>query len=311
MPVELRELKSSAGSWLRAALLVVAATVLCACVEYEQVVTVRSDGTGTIRETTFIKGPMAAMMRSMNAQEESAESTEGSLEMAAGADEEQKARDRAAAFGEGVNFVSWEKISDDDREGGIAVYDFDDVTALRLDTSPPDMEESEPLEPDEEAVEEEADSEDIRFRFDRQGGRRVLVALFDFEEPEPEPAMPEEAVAESPGEEEGEEMAEAVEDMAEGMAEGMAEMMKPMLKGMRMRTVVEIEGEVLESDVPVEGSRVVLMDLDFDAIMANEEGMKKLTLLDDEASMDEVREALSGLPGVVFPATDEVRIVFK
>lgn len=323
MATDLRELKLSAGSWLRMAVLVAVATMLGGCLEYEQVVTVRADGSGTLRETTFIKGPMAAMMRSMNMEQESeeasAESAEGSLEVTTGTDDEQKARDRAAEFGEGVTFVSWEKISEDDREGGIAVYDFDDVTALRLGTGPPDMEESDAMELEdseamalEDEVEEEGDTEGISFRFERQRGKRVLVAVFDFEEAESEQTVPEEVESEPSTDEAGEEqMAEAMEDMAEGMADGMAEMMKPMLEGMRMRTVVEIEGEVLESDAPVEGSRVVLMDLDFDTIMANEDGMKKLTGLDDDASMGEAREVLSGLPGVVFPATDEVRITFR
>lgn len=310
------DVKTRTRSLMATATVFALAVLSAGCLEYEQVVTVRADGSGSIRETSFIKGPMAAMMKSMNMQEESPESAEGSLEVTTGTDDEQKARDRAAEFGEGVRLVSWEKISDDEREGGVAVYDFDDVTALRLDTSPPDMEEAGDMELEgevEEDADEEGEAEGISFRFERQGGKRVLVAVLDLGEDEAEPAATEEAETGESVDEAGEdEMAEAMEAMTDGMAEGMAEMMKPMLQGMRMRTVVAIEGDLLESDAPIEdGSRVVLLDLDFDAIMADEEGMKRLSGLDDDASMGEFREALEGFPGVTLPPADEVRIVFK
>lgn len=287
-------------SWLTAVALALAAVLLSACFEYEQVVTVGADGSGSIRESSFIKGPAAAMMRSMDEQEKS---EDGSLEVSTGVDTEQTARDRAGSFGEGVRFVSWERISEDEREGTIAVYEFDDVTALRLGTGPPDMEEPGAMESEDE-VEGEGDTEGIGFRFERQGAKRVLVAAFDFEgQDEPEEAS--EATSEG---EEGDPMGEMMDDMAQGMTE----MMKPMLEGMRMRTVVEIDGEVLESDAPVdEGSRVVLMDMDFDTLMADEEGEAKFNALGADPSMGEVREALAGMPGITFPATDEVRIVFR
>lgn len=292
----------------RAALVVALAVASGGCFEYEQVVTVRADGSGSIREMTVIKGPMAAMMRSMDVQEESGD---GSIEVTTGMDEEQKARDRAAELGERVRFVSFEKISEGDREGGVAVYDFDDVTALNLGAAP-GMEDSgmgmgeDPVEDGTVEADADDDSEGIGFRFERDGRRRVLVAAFEFEEGE---------AAESEG---TDEMADEKADETQGedpmaeAAEGMFEMMQPMLAGMRMRTVVEVEGEVLEADAPIEdGSRVVLLDIDFDTLMADEAGLEKLKGLDDDASMGEFREAMVGLPGVVFPATDEIRIVFK
>lgn len=281
---------------LAAAALVITVLVLGGCVDFEQVVTIRPDGSGTIREATVFQGPMVEMIRSMKQMQASMEESQGEGSEASSLSDEEKARAHTAELGPGVRFVSWESVSEETREGGIAVYEFDDVNALRLSTEP-DMDEAESGMTEEAATDEGSDDELVSFRLERRGGKRVLIATF--EEPETQTAEPTAEEA-------------ATDEMAEAMNESMGEMMKPFLAGMRMRTVVQIEGTVLETDAPiVEGSRVVLMQLDFDEILAQEGAMEKLNALGDGASMAEVREALVGVPGVALPPTNQVRIVFE
>ena len=280
-----------------------------ACLEYTVLLKVRPDGSGELVETTMMKGQMLEMARAMTAME-GEEGGEGDSLMAGQAEEKRaEAEARAAKLGPGVTLASWEPITGEDAEGDRAVFRFDDVTQLDLQPAPDsgDGEEAPATGP----------GESIRFRWaDAGSGRRRLVAVFGEEEP------PAETVAEGGGADDlelaaeegaaGAEGTEGFEEMADAMGAGMMEMMKPFLAGMRMRVLVEVEGEVLETDAPhAEGSQVTLLDLDFDQILADPAAWEKLSSLDSDASLAVLGPQLQGLPGVLVPAGREVAIEFR
>lgn len=295
------------SGWRLVPLLAILASTT-ACLEYTVLLKVRPDGSGELVETTLMKGQMLEMARAMSAME-GEEGEEGGGLMAGQADEKRaEAEARAAKLGPGVTLASWEPVSEEDREGDRAVYRFDDVTALDLQPAPDSGDGGE--------APATGPGESIRFRWaDAGSGRKRLVAVFGEETP-PEETLAEDG-AESPemasaeGEAGAEEM-EGFEEMADAMGAGMMEMMKPFLAGMKMRVLVEVEGELLETDAPhTEGSQVTLLELDFDQILADPAAWEKLSALDSDASLAVLGPQLQGLPGVRVPAGREVSIEFR
>jgi hypothetical protein len=293
------------SGWRLAPLLAILVSTV-ACLEHTVLLKLRPDGSGELIETSLVKGQMLEMARAMTAMEGEGEG--GGL-MASQADEKRaEAEARAARLGEGVTFVSWEPISEEGKEGEHIVYRFDDVTKLNLQPGPDSGDGGEaPMT---------GPGESIRFRLaDLGAGRSRLVAVFG------EESAPEGTVAEGGADELETASAEdaagtddmaGMEDMAEAMGAGMMEMMKPFLQGMKMRVVVEVEGEVLETDAPFsEGSQVTLLEIDFDQIVADPEAWKKLSALDSDASLAVLGPQLQGLPGVRAPVGREVSIEFR
>lgn len=270
----------------RRALLLVAACGLAlaavGCIDHEVRLELAADGSGRLIETTVARGPMAEMMKAMAAEEED--------------DTEEKRADaeaRAAELGEGVTFVSYEKLPEEEGLGERVVYRFADIEALRLDPAPSGDEGP-----------SDGPSETIRFRFDEASGKKVLVA--DFSDSEAATDVTDAADPDAAG---GESDAEA-DAMAEAMGEGMMEMVKPFLQGFRVRVLVDIAGSGVETTAPHAGSEVTLLELDFDRLLAQEGAWEKLSALGDDASLLQAGEALAGVDGVVIPA-DEVRIAFE
>lgn len=102
---------------------------LAGCFETDTLVRVRPDGSGTIEQTVRISHAALEQMRAF------AEDV-GEFEVM----DLEKLRAQAAAFGDGVRFVTAEPISDGGGEGYRAVYAFDDVAALRLRSGTPNTE---------------------------------------------------------------------------------------------------------------------------------------------------------------------------
>lgn len=269
-----------------------AALALAGCVEHEVLVKLAADGSGEIVETTVARGPMVEMLKAMEAEQGEDDTAEKRAEAEA----------RAARLGEGVTFVSWEKLPDAEGLGERTVYRFSDVTKLSLDPAPDDGEGSGDGEREER----------LRFRFEEADGRKVLVA--QFEDPDAGAAaapLAGEGEGGTPAEPEGEaDGSEEIEEMAEALGEGMLEMVKPFLQGFRMRVAVAVDGRIVATDAPRDGSEVTLLELDFDRILAQEGAWEKLSAMGEDASLAEAGRGLAGVDGVVIP-TGEVRIEFS
>ncbi|MGH9379649.1 MAG: hypothetical protein ACRD2Z_03405 [Thermoanaerobaculia bacterium] len=257
------------------------------CVEHETVIKLRPDGSGEIVETTIARGEMVEAMKGMKPEGAEAEN-----------DGRAKAEARAATIGAGVSLVSWEELT----EGGLGertVYAFEDINRISVGQGP-----------DSEGGPSGGDR--VSFRFTRDGGVSRLVTVF------PKPAAAPEQAAPAPGGSEGsteapaEDAAAMGEAMGEAMGQGMAEMMKPFLEGFKTRLVVEVVGDVVETDAPaVNGSAVTLMAFDFDQVLATEGAWDKITALGDEQNLVVVGQALEGVPGVDVPSASEVTVSFR
>jgi hypothetical protein len=86
--------------------------------------------------------------------------------------------------------------------------------------------------------------------------------------------------------------------------------MKTMLKGLKMTTVLEVAGPIVKTNgLNVEGSRITLLDLDFDQIAADEATFKKFSAMsDDPKNVDPAM--LKGLKGIKVQTAPEVTVEF-
>ena len=87
------------------------------------------------------------------------------------------------------------------------------------------------------------------------------------------------------------------------MQQAMA-MMKVMMKGMFVDVSLDLAGRIVKTDAPyVQGSRVTLMQVDFDKLLADDAALKKLQNATD------IKE-LAGVPGLKVPTSPTVSIEF-
>jgi hypothetical protein len=203
--------------------------------------------------------------------------------MAMNQDQEDKAKQKAklqktaAAMGPGVTVVSDEKTPDGRLK---TVYAFKDVSQIKVDVSPgPDTDDK-----------KESGGDALTFRFARQGPKSVLTVV----QPQPKKA---EAGATAPA-------------GMDQMAEGMWGMMKGMMKGLKLKTTVEVNGQLAKANSPhTQGASVTLLEMDFDQITADDANFKKFTKAGGEpGKMDP--KLLQGVKGIKLSPEHEIVIEF-
>jgi hypothetical protein len=144
-----------------------------------------------------------------------------------------------------------------------------------------------------------ASSQDaLKFRFNRlPNGNAILTVVL----PPPKPEAPKQQAATPPP-----------PASPEASAQQMA-MVKQMFKGLHMGITVDVEGKVVKTNSPyVEGSKVILMDIDFDPLLSDEAGFKALSGKMETAMGDDRKtmEALKGIKGLKITTDPEISIEF-
>ena len=82
-------------------------------------------------------------------------------------------------------------------------------------------------------------------------------------------------------------------------------MMKMMMRGLFVDVALNVDGRILKSNAPyVEGSRVTLMQIDFDKLLSDESALQKLQSAKDVKS-------LAAVPGLKIIAEPTVTIAFS
>ena len=247
--------------------------VMWACMEGDRLIKVNADGSGTIVDTVKLGEQARTMIASMEAADKSTPAEKKATKVA-------KFKERAAAMGEGVTFVSYEPSVNGGPEK--VTYAFKDVSKLRIDATP-----------DSAAGQSKPTEDPLTFRLARKGDSSVLTVA---------------GAAPKPGAKK-EDKPEGAEAAAQMQAQAMA-MMKMMMKGLKMTSAVEVDGRLVKSSSPyVSGSRVTLLAIDFDEVAADEENLKRFASAgNDPKTMDPA--ALKGIRGVKFNPEPEITIEF-
>jgi hypothetical protein len=255
------------------------------CIQFETLVKVKGDGTGTIVQTMTMSAETMDMMKSMKGDGAKAEAGKP---LALEAKDLEQAKAEAAKMGEGVTFVKAEPIDTKEAKGMRATYAFKDVTKLKISQKP-----SSPGGAPAPGGNDVDDSMKFGFAKAPNGNSVLTVSM-----PDLKAVADKKAASKTP--------AKAPEAPPEAMA-----MMKQMFKGLRIAIAVEPEGKVVQTNSPfVEGSRVTLMEMNFDALLTDEAKLKQFSAAMDGGSIADAKRLMKGLSGVKINLDPEVKIEF-
>jgi hypothetical protein len=258
----------------RRVLLLPAALVAVGCFQGQRVIKVNSDGSGTVTDTMTLGEQARAMLSGLSEMDKSTPAEKK-------AKKDAKLKALAEAMGPGVSIAAYEPSVKDGPEK--VTYAFKDISKIKLDVMPSNTDNDSKSE----------DKEPLTFRFEKKGGNSVVTVLGAGPKPGDKKASP-----------------AAKDDAAAKAADAGMAMMKTMMKGLKVTTVLEVNGKIAKTNAAnVEGPRVTLLDLDFDQITSDDATFKKFSQMgDDPKNMDPA--TLAGLKGIKVQTVPEVTVEF-
>ena len=273
---------------LRLSIVLLLAAVTSGCITALTSIKLRPDGSGTIEQTLSMSAAAAAQF---------AEMASGFSDAAPGAKKdappelfsEKEMKEAVTKYGEGVVFVSSKPLKTADRVGRVAIYQFADISKLRIDQKPQTG--------DMPGASSKGAIEDVLFRFAKQpSGTSQLTVVF------PEAKF-------GPGS-----AGEKADDKGKGskaktLEPGQLEMMKKLFEGLKVAIDVDVLGTIVKTNSPfVQGSRVTLLEMDFAELLANEQ---LLSQIGQPESIEEAKQMLKNVKGFKVNLDREVTIEFK
>jgi hypothetical protein len=280
-------------------LVVVAAASLTGCITFLTEINVRGDGSGTMVQTITmnpeqikesVEGVAKQMGANMTESKEPAKD-KSAMEPAEGPLKESDLKVKAVNLGTGVTFVSAENIDTKTAAGVRVTYVFKDINLLAVNPKPAAAMGTEGAGASSQNA--------IKFRFSSlQNGNSVLTVVM----PESRTEAPKEQPVTSPS------AASAVET-----DQNMSMMIMQMFKGLHMGVAINVEGKVVKTNSPyVEGSKITLMDIDFDPLLSDEKAFRALSGKMDTAMGDDrkMMEVLKGIKGLKITTDQKVSIEF-
>ena len=256
------------------------------CITAITTLKIRPDGSGTIEQSMSMTAAAAEQLAQMTKGFSDATASGAST----GAPElfsEKEMQEAASKFGEGVLFMSSRPIKTADRVGRVAVYQFTDITKVRLNQKPPTggIAAGAVARPG-------AKAEDVLFRFaQRPTGTSVLTVVF------PEQKLDDAVRKKDPG------AAMPTMDAAK------LEMARKLFEGLKIEIDVDVLGSIVKTNSPyVQGSKVTLLEMDFNQLLANDQLLSQVT---QPGSVEEAKKLLQGVKGFKVNLDREVAIEFR
>jgi len=287
-------------NWIRIVICPMLLVLLTGCFQSDTAIYLRPDGSGYVEITNLMSAEMVDMMSFMTelAPEEGDVSTAaddtGAADPPGPPDlfSEAEARAAVASMGDGVRFKSVEPMEKTGFVGSKAVYEFTDITKLRLDAKPDAL----PADPTAGEPMEEL----VAFSFHPSGEKSLLAVR-----------MPDSASDEnddSSFEDDGS------SDLAEGdgvPSDTELEMLRNMFDGLKFGMRVIPIGKLIETNsIHVAGDEVTLFEIDFGALLANPEALQQVAAQDEPESFAEIAELLQSIPGIKINPVEEITIEF-
>jgi hypothetical protein len=259
---------------LRSALALVLTLVSAGCLRSTTVIDLKADGSGTVVQETAVSAQALGLLQGMGGAGQA-----GDKPMQLFGEEQA----RKAAETMGVTFVSGEAIKTGELEGYRARYSFADIAkvTVKMDQGTGAM-----------APGSDTKKPPFGFSFARGAAASVLTIR-----------MPDQAPGAPPG---GLPIPGAGgTDAEKAQAAQAMGMMKMMMRGLFVDVALNVDGRIVKSNAPyVEGSRVTLLQIDFDKLIADESALTKLQAAKDIKS-------LAAIPGLKVVAEPKVTIEFS
>lgn len=239
------------------------ACFLSGCINSSTLIKVKPDGAGTIDQTILVNtATLKGLLGGLDAQGQAKPSTPFS---------EAEFQRIAASLGKGVRFVSSTPLSQGGFEGAKALFEFDDVSAIRIQQDPAA---GSPLG----AQLSMSSSAPVTFGFSRQGENSVLTVTVD-----------ETAIAKPAGADP--KPMPAIDPMMIGI-------MKQMFAGFKVAIDLEVDGKIVKTNADyVNGSRITLLELELAGLLEDEAKLRELQGKLG-ASLAEIRPFLKNVKGV-------------
>lgn len=257
----------------RAILLLPLLFFISGCIQITQVVRVNPDGSGTVHVTFLLREEFVEMMSGFKAQFDSL-SNSFSSELFS----EKDIRAEAEKIGQGVEYKSHKKVKRDGFEGYEAEYVFRDIRTVVLSSSTGSGPSG--------ATQSQMDTT-VRFGFQPGSPSFLTIRLLDDRDKNKE------------------------QDTVETSGEPdslQTEQFTELIRGMRFTIAVEIMGRIVQTNATYrEGNRLTLLDMDFNALIANPELMQKLEQLDAE-QIQQARELLKNVEGIKIELNELVEV---
>ena len=239
---------------------------LTACLNSTTIVKLKTDGSGTIEQTTLMN---TAALKGVGGgagqpQARGPLSNKADLERA------------AERMGKGVKLVSTEPASGEPGwEGTKAIFSFDDITQVQINT--------EPNVGDSPLGAAPKGEDPVKFKFTRNGGTSTLAIDF-IDKP---PAKAKEKL----------DQPQELPDLTNPMIMGM---LKTMFQGFKVNVALDVVGSIVKTNAAyVSGPRVTLLELDVAALLADEAKLKVLqSKLGPDVSFTELKPYLKDIKGI-------------
>ena len=256
----------------RGALLLAGALMSGACFQMTTVLKVNGDGSGTINHRMVYTKAALAQLKSFAA-------FGGGRGGSADPLSEQQARDMTASIGAGVTYMSSELITTPLGQGRDAIYAFTDVSTLRISTQPAAPGGLRVTTPG-----VSTESESITFTMTREANGNAMLRIHV-----PEPNY--------------------LDFFGSPQAAWQIGMIKTMLAGARVLLAAEPAGSLIRTSSPfVEGPRVTLLDIDLDAVLADDTLLPRIQAV--AATPKEAKAILMSAAGLKINLDPEITIEF-
>jgi hypothetical protein len=262
-------------------LMLVSSFCLLGCLEFDLLVKVNRDGSGTIEQTVLMNKALINQMQDFSDSFGDKNKKKFSL-----IDKKTLIKD-ATKMGEGVYFQYVKSISEKEREGYKAHYSFKDINTLKLNQNPSDKI---PLPSDGES---KSPNESFTFSFQRADQPTLTIRQPDITF---SPDSTSDNLEEPP----------AAADDTSGI-----DMMMEMFKGLRVSIAVEVKGTILKTNAAyADANRVTLMEMDFERIIHDREKFAVISKQKPK-TMEEAKQLLKDIPGIKFEMAKETMIQFR
>jgi hypothetical protein len=204
-----------------------------------------------------------------------------------------KLKAKAAEMGSGVTYTSGKKVTTDKFMGYRAVYAFTDINKLLLNQNRSKDLTAAPATIDDGSSKKR---EPVMFRFSKGSPATLTIR------------QPEDTSTGKTSKEEKHEV-QAVEDKNRTGAD--AEQFREMVEGLKFSLTVEVRGNIVQTNATYhEGSRITVMELDFDKLLRNPEQIARLNRLQPK-SFEDVRELARNIPGMKVDLNKELTVTFE
>jgi hypothetical protein len=251
-----------------------AALALPSCFQNEITVTLNKDGSGTIVEETILGAQMLEMMNQV--------AEPGQPDPVAEMFNREEVKEKAANFGEGVEYVKTEMIDKDGRKGARVHYKFADINKITV--KPGDLV-SDAQEGDDGAP-AEADDKKAVVKFQYADGKlKIIIPPADFEEMKIE------------GEEVGNPQ--------------MLAMQKQMFADMRLSMKLVIADGIAETNASyVDGNAITLMDVQVGRMSDHGDAINKIAET-AKTDMPAAKAEFAKLDGIRIETKEDVTVTIK